>query len=96
MDKNQSEYIPALKYRALTSLYDPIIRWTTRESTFKRRLLKEAGIQKGHRVLDLGCGTATLTLLIKRAHPMAEVAGVEGDPRFCESPGPKPPVPAWI
>ena len=30
-------------------------------------------------MLDLGCGTATLTIMIKQAHPEAEVIGVDGD-----------------
>jgi ubiquinone/menaquinone biosynthesis C-methylase UbiE len=31
------------------------------------------------RVLDLGCGTGTLTILIKQMHPDAEVIGLDGD-----------------
>jgi ubiquinone/menaquinone biosynthesis C-methylase UbiE len=64
----------------LTELYDPLLRWTLRESTFKQRLVRQAAIQPGHRVLDLGCGTATLTVLLKRAQPRAEVIGLDGDP----------------
>ncbi len=79
MDKDRNEYIPALKYRWLTSLYDPLLRWSMRESTFKLRLLEQAQIKRSHRILDLGCGTATLTLLIKRAHPAAEVIALDGD-----------------
>jgi ubiquinone/menaquinone biosynthesis C-methylase UbiE len=41
-------------------------------------------VKKGHQVLDLGCGTATLTLLIKQAHPEAQVAGLDGDPKALE------------
>ncbi|MDO8750603.1 MAG: class I SAM-dependent methyltransferase, partial [Dehalococcoidia bacterium] len=52
-----------------------------RDTSFKRRLVRQASIQGGQRVLDLGCGTATLTLLIKRMHPEAEVVGLDGDPR---------------
>ncbi len=59
------KYIPALKFRFLTPLFDPFQRWVMRELTFKRRLLTEARIGAGQRVLDLGCGTATLTLLLK-------------------------------
>jgi ubiquinone/menaquinone biosynthesis C-methylase UbiE len=81
MGENRAEYIPALKYDWLTPLYDPLLRWTMRESTFKRHLIEQARIERGHRVLDLGCGTATLTLLIKMAHPEAEVVGLDGDPK---------------
>lgn len=47
-----------------------------RESTFKPRLVEQARIEKGRRVLDLGCGTATLTILMKKAYPEAEVTGL--------------------
>src|SRR3972149_8626936 len=79
MDKNRTEYIPALKYAWLTPLYDPLLRRPMRQSTFKPRLVEQARIEKDHRVLDLGCGTATLTLLSKRDHPGANVIGLDGD-----------------
>ncbi len=37
-------YIPALAYRWLTPLYDPVVQWTTRERAFKAALLKQAEI----------------------------------------------------
>lgn len=76
----EDAYIPALRYPWLTSLYDPMVAWTTREATFKRALLAQAGIQPGQRVLDLGCGTATLTLALKRAAADCLVVGLDGDP----------------
>jgi ubiquinone/menaquinone biosynthesis C-methylase UbiE len=76
------QYIPALGRDWLTPLYDPLQRWVMREDQFKRHLIRQAQIEPGHRVLDLGCGTATLTILIKRTHPLAEVVGLDGDPRI--------------
>lgn len=72
-------YTPALSHDWLTPLYDSLIRWTMPEYAFKRRLIGHARIKSNHLVLDLGCGTATLTLLIKRNHPDATVAGIDGD-----------------
>ncbi|MBL9100955.1 MAG: class I SAM-dependent methyltransferase [Myxococcales bacterium] len=73
-------YVPALGHAWLTGLYDPVMRTTMREATFKSRLIAQAGVHPGHHVLDVGCGTATLTMAIKQAEPMAEVVGLDGDP----------------
>ncbi len=63
-----SFYIPALRFRWLTRFYDPILRAALKEEKFKRLLAEQTGIQSDHRVLDLGCGTATLTLMLKQAY----------------------------
>lgn len=77
---NETRYIPALSFRWLTPLYDPLLKWVMREETFKRKLIQRANIQPNMSVLDLGCGTGTLTLMLKRAHPDANVTGMDGDP----------------
>ena len=73
-------YIPALSFKALTPFFDPFLRWSARESTFKPKLIEQAGIKENFRVLDLGCGTATLTILVKKSQPSAEVTGIDIDP----------------
>ena len=79
-----TKYIPALTFDWLTPFYNPILKWGMREETFKHCLIHEAQIQPGMRVLDLGCGTGTLTIMIKQAHPEAEVVGLDGDPAVLE------------
>jgi methylase of polypeptide subunit release factors len=75
------EYIPAAGHTWLTPLYDPLQHWLMRERTIKGRLVEQAAIKHGHHVLDLGCGTGTLALRIKRHHPGALVVGLDVDPR---------------
>jgi len=58
--------------------------WTMRESTFKSRLIQQAHIEPGQRVLDLGCGTGTLTLMAKAQRPEADVVGIDADPTILE------------
>lgn len=84
MWKKTDNYIPALSHDWLTPFYDSLIRWTMPESTFKRRLTEQTRIKRSDRVLDLGCGTGTLTRLIKRNHPDATVVGIDGDPKILE------------
>lgn len=80
MQTKDERYIPALRYDRLTFLYDPVVRLTTREVAFKAALLAQAQIQPGQRVLDLACGTGTLTIAIEQAHLQATIIGIDGDP----------------
>ncbi len=79
--KNE-EYIPALSYDWLTSLYDPVVALTTREKTFKNALTEQVRIGVNHRVLDLGCGTGTLSILLKQKHQKAQIVGIDGDSKI--------------
>jgi ubiquinone/menaquinone biosynthesis C-methylase UbiE len=83
MDEKE-RFIPALSYDRLTPFYDPLLRWGMREETFKSALIRQAEIRPGMRVLDLGCGTGTLTILIKQTHPASEVTGLDGDPEVLQ------------
>jgi cyclopropane fatty-acyl-phospholipid synthase-like methyltransferase len=78
------DYIPALTYDRLTALYDPVIRVSTRERQSKGRLLEQAALAPGMRVLDLGCGTGTLAVWAKQRHPDVEIVGLDGDPEVLE------------
>lgn len=80
--KTNEKYVPALNFDWLTPLYDPVVKWLMPETKFKSHLVERARIGAGHRVLDVGCGTATLTVLVKQSHPDAEVFGLDGDAKI--------------
>lgn len=79
MDK---PFIPALRFHALTRIYDPVVRVTMRELTIKRRLAE--GLGDARRILDVGSGTGTLLGLLRSEHPSAEIVGLDADPNIIE------------
>ena len=81
---NTEKYISALHFRQLTPFYDPLLRWGMHEDLFKCALIRQAGIRPGMRVLDLGCGTGTLTILVKQTYPTSDVTGLDCDPEVLQ------------
>ena len=82
MSSDQTDkFIPALGKDLLTPLYDPLL-WFMRESRFKGELIDQAQMSNASRVLDVGCGTGTLTIKIKERHPDTEVVGIDADPKI--------------
>jgi len=82
MSENQHAYIPALSFRFLTPFFDFIQKYIVRDIRYKSLLIKQANIQPGHKVLDLGCGTGTLAMMAKATQPEAEVIGLDADPEM--------------
>ncbi len=75
-------FVPALSWDVLTPFYDLLVALTTRERAFKGRLVEQATLAPGADVLDLGCGTGTLALMLAAAEPRARVVGLDVDPRI--------------
>ena len=47
----------------------------------RHELIKQANIQTNQRVLDVGCGTGTLVVLLKREFATAQIVGLDPDPK---------------
>ncbi|MGH8133379.1 MAG: class I SAM-dependent methyltransferase, partial [Steroidobacteraceae bacterium] len=47
----------------------------------RRKLFDQASVQPNHRVLDIGCGTGTFVVAIKRWLPTVTVVGLDPDPK---------------
>lgn len=80
MSTEPARYIPALGYHWLTGLYDPVVALTTRERAFKSGLLRQLAPVAGQQILDLGCGSGTLALMLAASTPDLRITGVDGDP----------------
>jgi SAM-dependent methyltransferase len=73
-------FIPALRFRWLTPLFDPVVALSTREREFKSRILECAALEDGDAVLDLACGTGTLAIMVASSGKAAAVIGLDADP----------------
>src|SRR5262249_39118845 len=80
MTKSARTYLPAAGRDLFLPLYDPIVKLlgggAARES-----LLAQARIRPTDRVFDLGCGTGTMDIVIKKQFPGVEIIGIDPDPR---------------
>jgi ubiquinone/menaquinone biosynthesis C-methylase UbiE len=77
--QSNQDYIPAAGHHWSLPLYDPLTKVMGVDQV-RKVLLEQARLQPSHRVLDLGCGTGTFAVLIKRSHPQVDVTGLDPDP----------------
>lgn len=79
IEQKADTFIPALRFSFLTPFYDWVLRVVMREAVFKEALMQLITMNQGGRILDAGCGTGTLTVMIKKHFPQTEVVGLDGD-----------------
>jgi ubiquinone/menaquinone biosynthesis C-methylase UbiE len=72
-------YLPALRFKRLTPLFDLVAAVAVRDRAIKRRVLTRAAIASGEDVLDVGCGTGTLAVTAARTAPEVTVTGLDAD-----------------
>jgi len=78
------KYVHALGYSWLTPCYDAVVGLTTREKIFKHALIRQARLAPEHIILDLACGTGTLTIWAKQSENSGRFTGVDGDEKILQ------------
>ena len=76
--ESRRPFVPGMGVDWLLPLYDPFTRLLGLDSK-RRDLVLQAALRPGHRLLDIGCGTGSLAVLIKRLFADVEVVGVDPD-----------------
>lgn len=73
------DYLPAAGRDAFLPCYD-LCTALLGVATVHSRLIDQAGLTAGQRVLEIGCGTGNLAVRVKRTHPGVELVGSDPDP----------------
>lgn len=80
----EDAFTPALGKAGPTSAYDKAIRFWTREGRWRPMFVRQIDPRPGERILDVGCGTATLAILLKQRRPDCIIVGLDPDPEILD------------
>ena len=78
MQNSQRKFLPAAGLDIFLPLYDPFVKLLGADKS-RRSLIEQARLHAGQRVLDIGCGTGTMLILIHQLHPQVELCGIDPD-----------------
>ena len=73
-------YVPALGDHRLSPFYDATVSLMTCERTWRRAFVKQIAPEPRDVILDLGCGTGSLAILLKQTCPSASIYAIDPDP----------------
>ena len=72
-------FTPALGRVAPARFFDFVVA-LTRERLWRALVAMHVAPQPGHVIVDIGCGTGSLALLLSRLEPSARIIGLDPDP----------------
>jgi ubiquinone/menaquinone biosynthesis C-methylase UbiE len=78
--QSHRKYLPAAGRDVLLPFYDLIAKLLGADRA-RQTLLDQAALQPDARALDIGCGTGTFAVALKRRYPTVDIVGVDPDER---------------
>lgn len=78
VNKSQRTYLPAAGRDLFLPLYDLVARVLGADQA-RQSLLDQPQLRSAQRVVDIGCGTGTFAVLLKKHFPKVEVIGLDPD-----------------
>lgn len=73
------QFVPALAFKGLTRFYDLLLRIAFPERKIRQALIDQLRLNGNETLLDFGCGTGTLAIMIKEQFPSVNVIGIDVD-----------------
>ena len=74
----QREFLPAAGRDRFLPLYDPVVKLLGANQA-RAELIEQADLRPDQRILDLGCGTGTFVVHLKKNYPSLTVVGLDPD-----------------
>lgn len=78
--RHRRKFLPAAGHDLFLPFYDPVAGLLGFNQA-QKNLIEQAKVQPSHRVLDIGCGTGSFVVLLRRQYAVAQVVGLDPDPK---------------
>lgn len=75
----KQDFNPALYYRFFTPFYDWLFKHFLPEQKIRSTLISQLSPEGGTTLIDLGCGTATLTIQLAQTFEKVNIIGIDAD-----------------
>lgn len=80
IEQSKRSFLPAAGHDVFLPLYDPLTALFGGNRA-RKRLVENANLQAAQNILDIGSGTGTVSISIKKDYPNIKIIGIDPDPK---------------